>query len=279
MEHTQRVYRKGDCSYCKEHKFIAAHGLCRACYQRNKKNGQLEKIKVKHICTIDGCGEFVESKNLCKMHYSRLNRHGDPLHNNRPIDWGSREEHPLYRLWTSMRRSSFKGVLSDFWKSDFWLFVSEVGDRPSKDHFLRLIDDQGIYENGNVEWEVALISKHEFESSVEYRSRYLRVSRSESKDRFKGYDLKKGFGITLVDYNKMNADQNGVCAICGNKETMVNPRHLHGKPQNLSVDHCHETGKIRGLLCSSCNVGLGYFKDNVALIEKAMNYLLKHKEN
>lgn len=64
----------------------------------------------------------------------------------------------------------------------------------------------------------------------------------------------------------MLEDQNGRCKICDieAKDAMWSV---------LVVDHCHATGKIRGLLCNSCNVGLGKFKDNPRLVEKALGYL------
>lgn len=63
--------------------------------------------------------------------------------------------------------------------------------------------------------------------------------------------------------------QGGVCAICGGKD----------KNFRLAVDHCHQTGKIRGLLCSACNKAIGGFKDSPMLLIKAMRYLHKHLEH
>ena len=62
----------------------------------------------------------------------------------------------------------------------------------------------------------------------------------------------KRFGITPEVYDKILTKQKGVCAICGKIESRKNKKAL-------AVDHCHNTGKIRGLLCSKCNIGLGYF--------------------
>ena len=61
----------------------------------------------------------------------------------------------------------------------------------------------------------------------------------------------------------------GECYICGSKEEVG----VYGKVKELSVDHCHTTGKVRGLLCQSCNVGLGAFKDNVKSLQNAIKYL------
>lgn len=66
--------------------------------------------------------------------------------------------------------------------------------------------------------------------------------------------------------------QEGVCAICGKPETKPNAKYL-------AVDHNHETGVIRGLLCNNCNRALGLLGDNVETLQNAINYLLKHERN
>ena len=71
--------------------------------------------------------------------------------------------------------------------------------------------------------------------------------------------------MTLNDYDEMLEKQNGVCAICGKEP---NGKRLH-------VDHCHETGVVRGLLCFRCNFGLSYFGEDIKKIKKAYEYLLK----
>ena len=81
--------------------------------------------------------------------------------------------------------------------------------------------------------------------------------------------LKYTFGITESDYYKMLNNQNGVCAICKNPETKI----IKDKVQRLSVDHCHTSGKIRGLLCDKCNHGLGMFRDNTEYMLSAIQYL------
>lgn len=80
------------------------------------------------------------------------------------------------------------------------------------------------------------------------------------------HTLKK-YGLSLEDYEFMFADQNGVCAIC------LSPP----LDRKLSVDHDHETGKVRGLLCDSCNTSLGGFLDSTETLERAINYLKKQR--
>tara|TARA_Y100001963_G_C6560454_1_gene344053 strand:+ start:174 stop:653 length:480 start_codon:yes stop_codon:yes gene_type:complete len=76
-------------------------------------------------------------------------------------------------------------------------------------------------------------------------------------------DLQRKYGITIDDYERMLTEQKGVCAICGNG----------GGNKHLHVDHCHDTNKVRGLLCFNCNNALGNFKDNTDLLNRASMYL------
>lgn len=79
------------------------------------------------------------------------------------------------------------------------------------------------------------------------------------------YSIQKQYGITIDEYNAMLMKQNNQCAICG-KTPEENGR-------GLAVDHDHVTGKIRALLCLSCNNGLGQFNDDVELLQSAITYL------
>lgn len=74
--------------------------------------------------------------------------------------------------------------------------------------------------------------------------------------------LKRKYGITLDDYNSMLEAQGGRCAICGEE-----------KAETLSVDHDHETGKVRGLLCAHCNHVVGFARDKIELLESTIRYL------
>ncbi len=84
-----------------------------------------------------------------------------------------------------------------------------------------------------------------------------------------GYSLKRRYGITSEDYEQMLISQNYECKICGADKCHTG--------RNFSVDHCHITNKVRGLLCAHCNVGLGNFKDNTDTLNKAITYLNEFK--
>lgn len=81
--------------------------------------------------------------------------------------------------------------------------------------------------------------------------------------------LKRHYKMSLEDYNEMLLNQENRCAICGT--------HKDNLKRILQVDHDHETGKIRALLCNSCNGGLGLFKDSPVLLRLAEQYINKHK--
>ena len=81
-------------------------------------------------------------------------------------------------------------------------------------------------------------------------------------------------GVDAARYQEMLAAQGGVCAICSQPETA--PDKASGKIKDLAIDHCHKTGKIRALLCSSCNTALGLFNDDQVLLAKAMAYVVNH---
>jgi hypothetical protein len=96
----------------------------------------------------------------------------------------------------------------------------------------------------------------------EYKRRYYQ----KNVARWRQKRIEK-FGITVSDYEAMLRDQNYRCILCGSEEWEC-------RDDVLAIDHDHKTGKVRGLLCNSCNLGLGHFRDNPDLLERAQNYLL-----
>lgn len=76
------------------------------------------------------------------------------------------------------------------------------------------------------------------------------------------------YKITLKEYDDLLKKQNFKCAICGSDKSGNNKF-----AKNFSIDHCHKTKKVRGLLCNSCNRGIGLFKDNIDILLKAVEYL------
>jgi hypothetical protein len=78
------------------------------------------------------------------------------------------------------------------------------------------------------------------------------------------------YKITMAEYEAMSLKQSGKCAIC-----FASPEDV--RYGVLCVDHCHETGKVRGLLCVKCNTGLGRFEDKLQILKNAIHYLKAHQ--
>jgi uncharacterized protein (DUF983 family) len=96
---------------------------------------------------------------------------------------------------------------------------------------------------------------------------YARENKDKIQPHLMGYSLKRRYGISVAEYEAMLIRQEHKCAICGTSECQSG--------RNLAVDHCHGSMKIRGLLCSACNQGLGNFKDRPDLMSRAIEYLVK----
>lgn len=89
------------------------------------------------------------------------------------------------------------------------------------------------------------------------------------------WNLQNTYGLSVAEYNALLRKQGGVCAVCGKDEPNAHGRT--GKQFRLAVDHCHETGAVRGLLCQKCNRAIGLLGDDPALMRKAISYLLRHR--
>ena len=91
--------------------------------------------------------------------------------------------------------------------------------------------------------------------------------RAANKELIRSYSLRRLYGIDLEDFNRMLEEQGHLCKVCSVSEPRGNG--------TWHVDHCHETGVVRGLLCSACNTGIGKLKDSSSVVLSALRYLLK----
>lgn len=87
--------------------------------------------------------------------------------------------------------------------------------------------------------------------------------------------VKRLYNLDAEQYLQMVLDQNNCCAICNKPETHKNK---NGDVRPLNVDHCHETGKVRALLCTHCNSMLGNAFDDIKRLQKGIDYLNQYKE-
>ena len=95
---------------------------------------------------------------------------------------------------------------------------------------------------------------------------------ADNKAQHRRNRLKRLFQISVEDYEVMLHKQDGVCAICRQPESLVRGEGS----QSLSIDHDHNSGRVRGLLCANCNSGLGMFRDSPAILTAAKTYLMGH---
>ena len=97
---------------------------------------------------------------------------------------------------------------------------------------------------------------------------------AQAPERLKDLYYKRMYGLSLEEFQERWDTQNGLCLLC---TRALQKSHLCG--DSVVVDHCHATGKIRGLLCNECNRGLGYFKDNVMTLKNAIKYLTEEEQS
>lgn len=194
-------------------------------------------------------------------------RHGD-ANSGHPPDRGSRQAHPLYQLWGSLKRYRKREVCKE-WLEDLWAFANEVKDYPDSDTrvYLERIDDTKPLGPGNWYWKRPILPNANLYTKAEQQRRF----RERNPDAYFKYHCRR-YGTTVEWYEEALRKQNGLCAICGNPETLV----IKGKVPRLAIDHCHHTKVVRGLLCSKCNQGIGCLNHDKGLLMKAIAYLELH---
>lgn len=193
----------------------------------------------------------------------RVQRRGS-VDESRPTDWGKREKHPAYSAWCNLRRYHLRDI-PDSWKKDFWAFVKDVPEKPASSQTFRP-DSSQPWSKDNFYWKEKRFCS---EDEKEYMREWHKKARLANPEYYFRQDLKKNYGVTLEWYRETLSKQNNACAICKQPEVAV----IRNKTISLAVDHCHETGKARGLLCTKCNRGLGLFRDTPDILENAIQYL------
>lgn len=231
------------CSNCKS-KDATTKKLCPACYSRLRRTGSLAKtnIPTRGKCSVEGCEQPILARGKCNLHYARA-------------------QHPLRNMWKSLR-SRYPGETQPSWDR-FEAFLADVGERPPK-HQFRRVDESKPFQVGNVKWLEPVVTARGDYFTSEERAAYARE-----------WTLNRKYKIRYVEYEAHLKAQNGVCGICEDAESFVNAKTK--KLQEFSVDHCHSTGTVRGLLCVRCNRMLGYARDDQSILKRAIAYLAKHK--
>lgn len=128
--------------------------------------------------------------------------------------------------------------------------------------------------NQNRSWFNAKQAQDRIDNPEKWEAEYKRQYRKLRENQGELLSLKKvcnARGISVDRYLKMLEEQDFRCAICRQEETCKDPRHE--RVRRLSIDHCHRLGVVRGLLCHSCNTGIGKFKDDTMIMKSAIEYI------
>lgn len=190
-------------------------------------------------CSIEDCGSRPFCRGWCTKHYTRWQRHGDPLAITRRAP-AAPDASEAY----CPRCQQTKSVV-------YFGRRSALADSPRKGYCR---DCERAYHEAR-------------QTSAEVREARRADKRKYARsDRSRELRLGKLYGITLADYEAMLDAQGRCCAICSTDKPGGNAKHWH-------VDHCHSTGRVRGLLCSRCNLAIGQFNDDPELLIRACVYL------
>lgn len=237
-------------------------------YNRFRIYGRLDRINEirGEFCSVEGCDKSVKGKGLCHNHNMMRLKYGRTNKLDRKL-----RSHPFYIIWWQRKKDK---VLCERWL-DFNNFIIDVSPKPEGEYFLVRLRNEPFGPD-NFKWQEHLKRKED-EAKKDWwaRKREARIAANPSMESDR--NIKRRFNLSRDQYRQMLWLQNGGCAICNQKETAVDART--GTIKSLSVDHCHNNNKIRGLLCFRCNATIGKLEDNIELLDAMKIYLLKHKGN
>ena len=106
------------------------------------------------------------------------------------------------------------------------------------------------------------------------KKEYYQQTKKERTDT----DIKYKYGISLEQYNTMRKDQNYSCVCCGITEIELEELYPNSQHKKLFIDHCHESKKVRALLCGRCNTFIGYIEKRADLLDIVLKYINEHKQ-
>lgn len=199
--------------------------------------GCMDEVAKHPICKEGTCGRPVKSRSLCVKHYQRARRSG------------------------SIERER-SAICVD---CDSVFEVEDRGPIPTRCPPCR----QAWAVQRTREWQAANPEKDKANRQRYYDRVYpFRTYTEDDAQAAWVRRLKKHYGLTVGQYQQMLDRQNGTCAICDGP-----PKGKGADRGRYHVDHCHETGKVRGLLCSSCNLAIGYLGDDARRVRRAARYI------
>lgn len=251
--------KRGPCSIDDCSSDAKTPGYCQKHYVRLKKTGSTAEVarkrKPRKPCGIEGCTDKYWGRGYCQKHAYRMEKYGEP--------------NP-----EGVKVSAPKGLyLSDgITKTCSTCYeekpVAEFGRQSVRPDGLNITCKLCMRERSLQRYQDPEVRRKSRESGARWRER--------NPDADADKTLRRKYGITLVDYNKLFEAQGGVCALCKKGETTKRMKKGEGR-ERLAVDHCHDTGRVRGLLCFKCNTAIGSLGDTEEDAQKVVEYLNKSK--
>lgn len=138
----------------------------------------------------------------------------------------------------------------------------------SKNKKTHCINGHLLSETGRIDYRgnrYCVVCRRENQKRIRNTPEWKAKNNERNRENVRKSNCKKLYGISFDDALRMFDKQNGKCLICGDD--------MHKGKRGFCIDHDHKTGKVRGILCSNCNTGLGMFKDNISILQDAISYL------
>lgn len=233
-------------------------------YKRNPEAKKRPHTK-RALCMVDGCESDTAhgGRGYCSMHYQRAKKVGDagaPKTTRTAHKWEVQPDGHKWRICkgcdTAKPQGDYhKGVSVDG-RSHYCKPCSAATARASRDA------DPEKYRARKVELWNANIQENRRRSREYYSRRSLAARELNWRA--------QGIEATAAEYMALHAEQGGLCALCG-KDEVANGRAL-------ALDHCHNSNRVRGLLCADCNMALGLFRDRPEVLTRASQYLSKYAD-
>jgi len=231
-----------------------ARGFCQKHYVRFKRTGDATSVSRKarpKVCSVEGCEGKHNGRGFCDTHRRRFLQYGTPTPEG---------------IKFPARQGEF---LSDgITKTCSTCYV----DKPVAEFSKQSIRQDGL----NITCKKCLKARHDIRYKDPVKRQRIRDAGARWRERNPDADadkrLRRVYGITLAEYVELFKAQGGVCAICKEGETTKRMKKGEGR-ERLAVDHCHDTGRIRGLLCFKCNTAIGALGDTEQSAQRVVDYL------
>jgi hypothetical protein len=207
------------------------------------------------ICGVEGCGTKHSGRGFCETHLRRFKRYGTPTPEG--IKFPSRKGEFLSDGITKTCSTCFIEKP-----------VTEFGKQSARPDGLDITCKACMKERSTQRYKDPSKRRMILDNGPRWRERNPDADADET--------LRRKYGITLTDYDVLFESQGGVCALCKKGETTKRMKKGEGH-ERLAVDHCHDTARVRGLLCFKCNTAIGSLGDTEDDAQRVVDYLSKSK--